>query len=275
MSTIKMSQFEQLPNEILLKIFSNTSICAESLISVSKVSERFQNLVSSEDKLWKSKFEQRWPLECKKIECRIMKNYVIENWKEEVEDSIMISNKFEEILNSLSFQLYKFQSITSPILSSIFQLFNVGSFGSLIVLNELRRIINHERGTETTKLYYAKKVLYHVNYYLVSQELNELFKLPPETQCLEKGVYYLAKGLRPQDFLDVEYEEVSSKLDQLAYEVQSHLKTKNPNHPAASIELFSAEEPLENTKWSDEECRQIFNTIKCILLSNVSKYFFT
>ncbi|RXG53246.1 hypothetical protein Avbf_16504, partial [Armadillidium vulgare] len=122
--------------------------------------------------------------------------------------------------------------------------------------------------TEATKLYYAKKVLYHVNYYLVSQELNELFKLPPETQCLEKGVYYLAKGLRPQDFLDVEYEEVSSKLDQLAYEVQSHLKTKNPNHPAASIELFSAEEPLENTKWSDEECREIFRSIRHILISN-------
>ncbi|RXG61146.1 hypothetical protein Avbf_15806 [Armadillidium vulgare] len=140
------------------------------------------------------------------------------------------------------------------------QVKNLGSFSAF-----------HSVRTEATKLYYAKKVLYHVNYYLVSQELNELFKLPPETQCLEKGVYYLAKALRPQDFLDVEYEEVSSKLDQLTYEVQSHLKTKNPNHPAASIELFSAEEPLENTKWSDEECRQIFNTIKCILLSN--RYF--
>ncbi|KAL7638549.1 UNVERIFIED_CONTAM: hypothetical protein RMT77_011119 [Armadillidium vulgare] len=56
-----MSKFVQLPNEILLKIFYDTSVTAESLISLSNVCQRFQNVCSSEEKLWKSKFEQRWP----------------------------------------------------------------------------------------------------------------------------------------------------------------------------------------------------------------------
>ncbi|RXG53810.1 hypothetical protein Avbf_16985 [Armadillidium vulgare] len=89
--------------------------------------------------------------------------------------------------------------------------------------------------------------------------------LPPERQILEKGTFYLSKGLHPEEFFDIEYEEVSSKLDKLALEVQSYLSIKNPNHPAVSIELISPEVPLQNSIWSHDQTSELFQSIRHVL----------
>ncbi|RXG51560.1 hypothetical protein Avbf_16577, partial [Armadillidium vulgare] len=87
--------------------------------------------------------------------------------------------------------------------------------------------------TDKINLLYAKTLLYHVNYYLNSQKIKEFFSLPRERQILEKGTFYFAKRLHPEEFFDIEYEEVSSKLDKLSpSKVQSYLSIKNPNHSA-------------------------------------------
>ncbi|KAL7638463.1 UNVERIFIED_CONTAM: hypothetical protein RMT77_011033 [Armadillidium vulgare] len=257
-----MTKFVELPNEILLKIFYDPSVTVETLISLSDVCERFYYLCIDEEKLWKYKFKQRWPLALKKIESGKIGTLQFENWIKEAENSVKISNNFEFFLNSLSFKLYNYKNVASYIFPSILELFNAGKLGSSIVLSDILRIINNDSETDLTKRYYAKKVLHEVNYCLMSQKLNEFLKLPPERQSLEKGFYYLAKGSFPEEFLHVEYEEVSSELDELANEVQSYLKTKNPNHPAVSIQLFSPDEPLENSKWSFEECWELFNCIR-------------
>ncbi|RXG58216.1 hypothetical protein Avbf_15310 [Armadillidium vulgare] len=75
----------------------------------------------------------------------------------------------------------------------------------------------------------------------------------------------LNRGLHPEEFFDIEYEEVSSKLDKLALEVQSYLSIKNPNHPAVSIELISPEVPLQNSVWSHDETSELFETIRHVL----------
>ncbi|RXG54140.1 hypothetical protein Avbf_17393, partial [Armadillidium vulgare] len=106
---------------------------------------------------------------------------------------------------------------------------------------------------------------YHVNYYLNSQKIKEFFRLPRDRQILEKGTFYLSKGLHPEEFFDIEYEEVSSKLDKLALEVQSYLSIKNPNHPAVSIELISPEVPLQNSIWSHDQTSELFETIRHVL----------
>ncbi|RXG59984.1 F-box only protein 21, partial [Armadillidium vulgare] len=156
---------------------------------------------------------------------------------------------------------YKFKSITSPILSSIFELVNVGSIGHLIVFNELYGIVHDGREADLTKLYYAKSLIYHVKHYLSSQKLKELFKLPPQRQSLEKAAYYFAEVFQSNDFLDTEYEEISSGLDKLALKVQSYLRSSNSNHPAISIRLFSPDEPLESSPYSHGECIEVFQCI--------------
>ncbi|KAB7501895.1 F-box only protein 21 [Armadillidium nasatum] len=262
-----MLKFDQIPDEILLKIFYNTSVTAESLISLSNVCQRFRKVCSNEEMLWKSKFKPRWPLAWKKNAFLIENSSQPINWKKEVEDSVEISNKFQEILNSL-IHLANYLTVAITIVPSIFDLFKIGEFGTSVVLNEFRRVIKTKRiirrGPDLMLLN-AKTLLYHVNYYLVTQEMKEFLSLPPERKCFEKGAYHLAKGLNPDAFLAIEYEDVSLKLDKLALDVQLYLRSVNPSHPAASIELISPEDFQEYAKWSGEETNELIHCLNYVL----------
>ncbi|KAB7506786.1 hypothetical protein Anas_01269 [Armadillidium nasatum] len=308
---MKMGRFEQLSDEILIKIFDDDCLSAEDLISVKNVCCRFDYICNYE-KLWKTRFQSRYPWAWKKIYSRSIKPLNSQKGKKDLETAVTVSLKFEKIFNSISHQSYKFNNITSPILSSIFELLNVGSIGHLIVFNELHGIVHdgsHKRlqsqdgfsipeneaivlfqaftalrhfeawftapnsamETDLTKLYYAKCLIYHVKHYLSSKKLKELFKLPPQRQSLEKAAYYFAEVFQSNDLLDTEYEEISSELDKLVLIVQSYLRSTNSNHPAISIRLFSPDEPLESSPYSHEECIEIF---QCINLKFFARSFF-
>ncbi|KAB7506787.1 F-box only protein 21 [Armadillidium nasatum] len=257
-----MMKLELLPDDILVNIFDNNCLSAKDLLSITIVCHRFNDACSYQG-LWRSKFQDRWPWAWKKIHKGAKKKAVglEKNWKNEVIAALLISNKLNKILNSLSHELYKYKNITSPILSGIFELFDYGTWGPFIILNELREIVFNEREADLTKHYYTRLVLYQVHQYLCQQEFREFFHLPSQRQSLEKGAYFFAKWFQPKDFLDIEFCEISKKFDDLSFEVQSDLKKKKPDHPAVSIELFSTEEPLESTKWSEEDCDYLFDCI--------------
>ncbi|KAL7629986.1 UNVERIFIED_CONTAM: hypothetical protein RMT77_019894 [Armadillidium vulgare] len=141
---MKMGKFEQLSDEILIKIFDDNCISAEDLVSVKNVCRRFDYICNYEQ-LWKTRFQSRYPWAWNKIYSRSIKPLNSQKGKKDLETAVTVSLKFEKIFNSISHQSYKFKSITSPILSSIFELVNVSSIGHLIVFNELYGIVHDGR----------------------------------------------------------------------------------------------------------------------------------
>ncbi|KAJ8976442.1 hypothetical protein NQ317_016061 [Molorchus minor] len=52
---------EQLPVEIVEKILTNPKISIEDIVRFSLTCQHFQNVVMNSNKIWKTKFFQKWP----------------------------------------------------------------------------------------------------------------------------------------------------------------------------------------------------------------------
>ncbi|XP_042237996.1 F-box only protein 21-like isoform X2 [Homarus americanus] len=124
-----------------------------------------------------------------------------------------------------------------------------------------RHIIRYENMTEK---YYALKVMSHVNQSICKQEWEEFMSCPPSHQSLEMGAMLMARWFQPH-ISDVSIKQMTNKIDSMAKACLNMLLSAHPDHPALTTPMIHRDQPLEESKWSTERCRQLFNCIIHVL----------
>lgn len=96
-------------------------------------------------------------------------------------------------------------------------------------------------------------------------------KLPPKQQILEKGAVFVAQWCQPN--IEVNYKDVASQLDAIAYRVQQRLRIINPDHSLfktkADIVAGWRMENLSENQWNVIECRQVIVAMRDVLYTEL------
>lgn len=86
--------------------------------------------------------------------------------------------------------------------------------------------INFSTPGNKTLQYYASKVLRYIRQLHLSRVWNDYISLSPERQVLEIGATIVAQWCQPN--IEVDIDDISTRLDQIAEEVKEVLHTAYP-----------------------------------------------
>ncbi|KAJ8927339.1 hypothetical protein NQ314_020208 [Rhamnusium bicolor] len=130
--------------------------------------------------------------------------------------------------------------------------------------------LGHTPGNKTLQ-YYASKVLRYIRQLHLSKVWKNYISLPQSRQVLEIGAVFVAQWCQPN--VEVAFEEITAKLDEIAEKVKNVLRMSNPAHSLfkasqEELNLWRVENRSEN-QWNVPECRQLVSVMREVLFQQM------
>ncbi|XP_057670949.1 F-box only protein 21-like [Diorhabda carinulata] len=268
---------ERLPVEVIENILTFSKISVQDVVNFSLTCRYFYNVVTKNNKIWKTKLFQKWP----QLKNLLENKHII--FQHEVRYIYELRKRTRDLLEKMPAKFYKRYEISD---SDLYEWNNImherEEVYNYLVL-DLMDIVNTEAPIKSIEVvplttpgnktfqYYANKVLRYVRQLYLSKIWKDYISLPQSRQILEVGAVFVAQWCQPN--IEITVEDISRKLDLIADEVKSALYTFYPNHP-----LFKAsEEQLnlwrienrEQNEWKVNECRQLITVMREILFQQL------
>ncbi|XP_056630248.1 F-box only protein 21-like [Diorhabda sublineata] len=268
---------ERLPVEVIENILTFSKISVQDVVNFSLTCRYFYNVVTKNNKIWKTKLFQKWP----QLKNLLENKHII--FQHEVRYIYELRKRTRDLLEKMPAKFYKRYEISD---SDLYEWNNImherEEVYNYLVL-DLMDIVNTEAPIKSIEVvplttpgnktfqYYANKVLRYVRQLYLSKIWKDYISLPQSRQILEVGAVFVAQWCQPN--IEITVEDISRKLDLIADEVKSALYTFYPNHP-----LFKAsEEQLnlwrienrEQNEWKVNECRQLITVMREVLFQQL------
>ncbi|CAH1155846.1 unnamed protein product [Phaedon cochleariae] len=268
---------EQLPVEIIENILTNPRISIEDIVHFSSTCHYFHEIVFSSNLVWKVKLFQRWPQLKNLLEIRHI------NFQHEVRYIYELRQKTRKMLEKMPPKFYKKYEISDSDLYEWNGILNEKDEAYNYLVMDLMDIVNTDvpinsievvplntPGNKTLQ-YYANKVLRYIRQLHLSKVWKNYISLPPERQILEIGAVFVAQWCQPN--VEVTLEDITCRLDQIAWKVRHALQVSHPQHPLfqatpEELELWRIENKARN-QWNVNECRQLIAVIREVLFEQM------
>ena len=267
------------PEEIIVYILEDKRLNFCDVVNFSSTCKHLYKIVNDSNKLWKTKFFQRWPL----LKEAYQTNQRLENqmlvWKEEIKASLSTRRKLIDHLSMMSSKHFRKQELSDVEFKEYNPLFHpeegAHPLGYYFLVDELMSLIRYPAmASNLTHRYYALKVIRYLKQSHLKNEWQKFISLPAKKQTLEYGATIVAHWSQPER--DVSYSSVSSALDNIAQQTKELLREQYPNHS-----IFSTPEEqfiqwknniIDDNQWSITETKQVTNALCEVLFQKLGFY---
>lgn len=268
---------EQLPVEVIENILTFSKISVQDVVNFSLTCHYFYNVVTKNNKIWKTKLFQKWP----QLKNLLENKHII--FQHEVRYIYVLRKRTRELLEKMPAKFYKRYEISD---SDLYEWNNImherEEVYNYLVL-DLMEIVNTEAPIKSIEVvplttpgnktfqYYANKVLRYIRQLHLSKVWKDYISLPQSRQILEVGAVFVAQWCQPN--IEITVEDISHKLDLIAEEVKSALYTFYPDHPLfkatrEQLNLWRIENKEQN-EWKVNECRQLITVMREVLFQQL------
>ncbi|CAG9854707.1 unnamed protein product [Phyllotreta striolata] len=268
---------ESLPVEVIEEILINEKVSIQDVVHFSLTCTHFYQVVTNSNKIWKTKFHQKWPqlktlLENKQIIFQHEVRYIYELKKRTRNLLEKMPAKFYKRYEISDSDLYEWNNILHEreevynyLVLDLMEIVNAD-----VPINSIEVVPLTTPGNKTFQ-YYAGKVLRYIRQQHLSKVWKEYISLPENQQILEVGAVFVAQWCQPN--VEVTVEDIGKKLDDIAEKVKETLKDYFPDHP-----LFKATEKQLNLwrsvnrsqhAWRVVECRQLITVLRIVLFEDM------
>ncbi|XP_015606754.1 F-box only protein 21 [Cephus cinctus] len=263
-----------LPGEVIEYILEDANICIPDVVRFALTCKQLHRVVTTSNKLWRTKFFQRWPYLREIYEINEKAGIKIQNWFEEVQASSEARKKLLYHLSQMSAKNYKKQELSHSELKDFDPLFRpeegAHPLAYHFLVDELITLIKRPAITSNlTHKYYAYKVVRYLRQHYLTQEWKKFIALPPNEQILERGAALVAQWSQTER--RVPYSYIAALLDDIAEQTKDLLREQHPTHPIFSVsdskfELWKRSN-IDDNQWSNSETRRVMSAL-CEVMFN-------
>ncbi|KAG5871872.1 hypothetical protein JTB14_033878 [Gonioctena quinquepunctata] len=268
---------EQLPIEIIEKILTHSKVSIEDVVNFSMTCHHFHDIVMNSNMIWKTKLFQKWGLLKNLLE---NKNIIFQH---EVRYIYELKQRIRKMLEKMPPKFYKKYEISdsdlhewSLIMNERHEVYNylvldlVEIVNTDAPINSIEVVPLNTSGNKTLQ-YYASKVLRYIRQLHLSKVWKNYISLPESRQILEIGATFVAQWCQPN--MEITFEDITHKLDQIAEEVKSTLRGSHPRHPIfkarqQELDMWRIENRAVN-QWNVDECRQLISAMREVLFQQM------
>ncbi|XP_076756126.1 F-box only protein 21 [Xylocopa sonorina] len=266
-----------LPSEVIVHILEDKRLELSDVINFGSTCKTLRAVVNENNKLWKTKFFQRWPFleevyqTSKELEGKII------NWREEVKASVNSRKKLLYLLSLMSSKHYKKQGLCNSEFKEYDPLFcpeeGAHPLAYYFLVDELVSLIKcPARSGNLTLRYYALTVVRYLRQKHLKTEWEKFISLPPKQQTLERGATIVAQWSQAEKHIS--YLAISSKLDNIAEQTKELLREHHPAHPIFSVPketfTFWKNNIIDDNQWSVSDSKQITNALCTVLFKKLA-----
>uniref|UniRef100_A0A1B6H4P2 F-box domain-containing protein n=1 Tax=Cuerna arida TaxID=1464854 RepID=A0A1B6H4P2_9HEMI len=151
-----------LPQEIIEQILESKVLSVNDVLSFGTTCTVYWQLVSSSNKLWKTKFKQMWP---QLMVNEAYKQHIVTDWFKEFRERWVIGRMTMQLVGEMSAQFIKYEELSAAEFWKFNELFNTANHRLCLtfMIDELKLCVNQEnRNTNLTNKYYGMKALTHL-----------------------------------------------------------------------------------------------------------------
>ncbi|XP_015124343.1 F-box only protein 21 isoform X1 [Diachasma alloeum] len=257
-----------LPCEVIDYILESNNIKIKDVINFGMTCKHMYRSVTNSNKLWRTKFFQRWPTLKDTYEKIDKDGYKVSDWMEEFHRCLDSRKKLMEELSHMSMNHYKQQELSHSSLNNFKPLFRseLGAHPMAyhFLIDELIRLIERPvLESNLTHKHYAYKIIRYLRQCYLADEWAKFLNLAVEYQTLEKGAVLVSQWSQPERHISYTY--VASMLDNIADYTKQLIKEKHPAHPILSQtqETFNEwrEKNISDNQWSSGDTRQVMTAL--------------
>lgn len=266
-----------LPAEVIVYILEDKGLGFSDVIHFSSTCRSMYKIVHGNNKLWKTKFFQRWPHLKEIYETNNDRRMI--NWNHEIKSSLSSRIKLLYYLCSMSSKYYKLQELSNSEFEEFDILYSpkLGAhpFAYYFLVDELITLIQHPAiVSDLTHRYYALKIVRYLKQAHLKDEWKKFLSLPPKQQTLERGATIVAQWSQPERH--VSYFQISSTLDNIAEQTKELVRERYPNHTIFSTPTerfnFWKNNIIGDNQWNITETRQLTDALCEILFKKLGFY---
>ncbi|XP_043281812.1 F-box only protein 21-like [Venturia canescens] len=259
-----------LPCEVLDQILENEDLQITDVVNFSLTCKHLYWTVSESNKLWRTKFLQRWPHLQEAFD--ELHNTAEEtknpNWRYETKERLLTRRRLLEKLSRMSAKHYGKMELSAPDMKEYDPMF-LTEYGARLMsyhylVDELIMLI--EQPLEICNLthkHYAYKVVTYLKQTYLAKEWEKFVALSPEKQTSERGAILVAQWSQPEK--RVSPRKVSEMIDDMAQKTRNLITESYPDIP---INLVPREtlarwktENLKDNQWDNEYSRTIVSAL--------------
>ncbi|XP_071855753.1 F-box only protein 21 isoform X2 [Bombus fervidus] len=268
-----------LPGEVIVYILEDKRLSVSDVLHFSSTCRSLYKIVNENNKLWKTKFFQRWPHLREIYQTNNELDHRMINWKEEVKSSLSTRIKLLSHLSSMSNKYYRMEEISNSEFEEFDPLFcpkkGAHPLAYYFLVDELISLIKHPAiVSNLTDRYYALKIVHYLKQTHLKDEWKKFLSLPPKQQTLERGATIVAQWSQPERH--VSYFAISSALDNIAEQTKELLRERYPNHTIFSIPTerfnFWKNNIIGDNQWNITETRQLIDALCEVLFKRLGFY---
>ncbi|CAH0554702.1 unnamed protein product [Brassicogethes aeneus] len=262
---------DKLPLEILENILINPKLKIQDVINLSSTCHFLRNSVVSSNKIWKYQFFNTWP-----SLWDIFAKLPPTCYYHEIQYIFSLKQITREMLDTMPPRFYKKLELSDSDMEEWGELMAKRDLNYNYLVLDLMEIVNthvpimsiemvplNTTGNKTLQ-YYGSKVLRYIRQLRLAKVWKDFISLPPRRQVLEIGAVIVAQWCQPN--VDVDFDDISLKLDEIADKVRQRLREANPNHslfkvPKPVLDLWRVEN-LSKNQFNVFESRQLIATLR-------------
>uniref|UniRef100_A0A1B6E1X2 Hemimethylated DNA-binding domain-containing protein n=1 Tax=Clastoptera arizonana TaxID=38151 RepID=A0A1B6E1X2_9HEMI len=254
------------PNEVLEHILEDKNLFHNDIYNFGLTCSKFRKVLDS-NKLWKTKFQQRWP---SLLTSSFYKEQDTIDWKDNYENRLRISRTTNSLLKSMSHVCYKKEELSHADYNVFVELIPTHIMALSFMIHELMLLVHHtDLFDNLTTKFYANKVLSCLRHIEVSKKWEKFKNDPPEKQILERGAVIIAQWCQAD--LEITDELISNQLDYIVDCIRNVLKLEyGERHPALCVST----EDLAGWRTSNISDNQFNATISRQIIAAASEVLF-
>ncbi|XP_046680306.1 F-box only protein 21-like isoform X1 [Homalodisca vitripennis] len=261
-----------LPQEIIEQILESKELCVNDVLSFGNTCSISWQLVSSSNKLWKTKFKQMWP---QLMVNEAYKRHTVTDWFNEFRERWVIGRKTMQLVGEMSAQYIKFEELSSAEFWKFNDLFNATShkLSLTFMIDELKLCVNQKnRNTNLTNKYYGMKALTHLRQMEVESKWEKFKDAPIEEQILERGAVIVAQWSQPT--VEITDESIGSQLNAIADDVKKQLLSEyGEKHAALCVpheeSLYWRTHNIPDNYYTPYVSRQVIQAVSHVLFKEM------
>lgn len=280
---------DSLPIELVEKIIRDKVLDYVDLSRLSCVNRRIRDIVDTNDN-WMIKFQLAFPDIYHKI-ITVQHSTSGHDWKSKLKKRCKVGLEVSSEVAELAEKSFTKTELSKSDFSKFDDLMLVDNPENtrktslqLFITDELSKILFSTKETDDlTNKYYAEKCITHVKHRMLRPEL--IVKYQPVHNEYERVMTLIAKWSQPT--LDIQDQDISCQLDNIALKILQHLHQSNPDHSIfkkiqedqhiqnssetkqfqlPNIEFDKMDNPTKGL-WSSKESKQILMSTNHILYS--------
>ncbi|XP_015440165.1 PREDICTED: F-box only protein 21-like [Dufourea novaeangliae] len=268
-----------LPSEIVVCILEDKRLGFFDVINLGSTCRNLHRIVNNNNKLWRTKFFQRWPMLKEVYQMKKNPEGLPVNWKEEAKISLNIRMRLLYQLSLMSNKHYKKQELPNTVFKEFDPLFRLEHgahpFAYYFLVDELISLIKIPAITSNlTHRYYVIKVIRYIKQSHLKEEWQKFISLPSKEQTLERGATIVAQWGQPERH--VTYSYISLLLDNIAEQTKALLREEYPAHSIFSTSaeqfIFWKNNIIDDNHWSIRETKQVTDALCKVLFQKLGFY---